>query len=170
MIWTNVARTNVAWTIVNLIVWVCSRCSQEATFKVSSKSGQQHLRYSWYGQMSPGRMLPGQMSPWQLESDLVFWCLSIILFLMASHSVDRYMVGGFIIPEDYFDDNYAVAGAVNVFKTLVSFSNYNFQLTMICNIWCEACFHLVSGLILSWFWKWKLFCAKSGSPGIDSGS
>ena len=35
LIWTKVARTN-----VNLIVGICSRCSQEATFKVSSKSGQ----------------------------------------------------------------------------------------------------------------------------------
>ena len=26
------------------------------------------LRYSWYGQMSPGQLLPGQMSPWQLKS------------------------------------------------------------------------------------------------------
>ena len=28
------------------------------------------MRYSWYGQMSPGQMLPGQMSPWQLKSVL----------------------------------------------------------------------------------------------------
>ena len=28
------------------------------------------LRYSWYGQKSPGQMLPGQMSLWQLESVL----------------------------------------------------------------------------------------------------
>ena len=33
LIWTNVARTNV-------VVVICSRCSQEATFKVSSKSVQ----------------------------------------------------------------------------------------------------------------------------------
>ena len=26
------------------------------------------LRYSWYGQMSPGQILPGQMSSWQLAS------------------------------------------------------------------------------------------------------
>ena len=30
----------VAWTNVNLIVGICSRCSQEATFKVLSKLGQ----------------------------------------------------------------------------------------------------------------------------------
>ena len=35
-----VVRTNVAWTNVNLIVGICSRCSQEATFKVLSKLGQ----------------------------------------------------------------------------------------------------------------------------------
>ena len=40
LIWSNVVRTNVAWTSVNLIVRICSRCSQEATFKVSSKLGQ----------------------------------------------------------------------------------------------------------------------------------
>ena len=70
MIWTNVARKNVAWTNVNMTVGICSRCSQEPIFKVSSKSGQLELRYSWYGQMSQGQMLPGQMSPWQLESVL----------------------------------------------------------------------------------------------------
>ena len=37
LIWTNVARTNVASTNFNLIVGICSRCSQEATFKVSLK-------------------------------------------------------------------------------------------------------------------------------------
>ena len=46
LIWTNVARTNVAWTNVNLIVGICSRCSQEATFKVSSKSDQLQLFFS----------------------------------------------------------------------------------------------------------------------------
>ena len=30
----------VAWTNVNLIVEICSGCSQEATFKVLSKLGQ----------------------------------------------------------------------------------------------------------------------------------
>ena len=40
MIWTNVPRTNVAWTNVNVTAGICSRCSQEPTFKVSSKSGQ----------------------------------------------------------------------------------------------------------------------------------
>ena len=38
--WTNVAWTNVAWTNVTLTVGICSKCSQEPTFKVSSKSGQ----------------------------------------------------------------------------------------------------------------------------------
>ena len=33
--WTNVVRTNVTDTI-----GICSRCSQEPTFKISSKSGQ----------------------------------------------------------------------------------------------------------------------------------
>ena len=40
LIWTNVARTNVAWTNVTLTAGICSKCSQEPTFKVSSKSGQ----------------------------------------------------------------------------------------------------------------------------------
>ena len=38
LIGTNVARTNVAWTNANVRIY--SRCSQEPTFKVSSKSGQ----------------------------------------------------------------------------------------------------------------------------------
>ena len=50
--------------------WTCSRYSKDATFKVSLKLSQYQLRYSWYGQMSPGQMLAGQMSPWQLESVL----------------------------------------------------------------------------------------------------
>ena len=60
LIWTNFMRTNVAWTNValtdvtltdvtltdvtltdvTLTVGICSKCSQEPTFKVSSKSGQ----------------------------------------------------------------------------------------------------------------------------------
>ena len=40
LIWTNVAKTNVAWTNVSLKIEICSRCSQEPTFKVSSKLGQ----------------------------------------------------------------------------------------------------------------------------------
>ena len=40
LIWTNVGRTNVVWTNVTLTVGICSTCSQEPTFKVSSKSGQ----------------------------------------------------------------------------------------------------------------------------------
>ena len=36
----------VAWTNINLRVGICSRCSQEAIFKVSSKSGKLELRYS----------------------------------------------------------------------------------------------------------------------------
>ena len=62
LIWTNVARRNVAWTNVTVTVDICERWFQEPTFKVWSKSGQQHLRYSLYGQMSPGQMLLGQMS------------------------------------------------------------------------------------------------------------
>ena len=49
---------------------ICSKCSQEPTFKVWSESSQLELRYCWYGQMSPGEMFPGQMSPWQLKSVL----------------------------------------------------------------------------------------------------
>ena len=40
LIWTNVARTNVAWTNVIVAVEICSRSPQETTFKVWSKSGQ----------------------------------------------------------------------------------------------------------------------------------
>ena len=40
LIWTNVARTHVAWTIVTVTVGICSRGSQEPTFKVLSKSVQ----------------------------------------------------------------------------------------------------------------------------------
>ena len=39
------------------------RWSQDPTFKVWLKSCQYQLRYSWYGQMSPGQILPEQMSP-----------------------------------------------------------------------------------------------------------
>ena len=67
LIWTNVARTNVAWTDVILTVGICSNRSQEPTFKVWSKSGLWQLRYSWYGQMSQGQMLPEQMSFWKLK-------------------------------------------------------------------------------------------------------
>ena len=38
--------SNVAWTNVTMTVGICSRCSQEPIFKVSSKSGQLELRYS----------------------------------------------------------------------------------------------------------------------------
>ena len=48
-------------------VRICSRWSQEPTFKVWSKLGLWQLRYSWYGQMSQGQMLPKQMSFWKLE-------------------------------------------------------------------------------------------------------
>ena len=40
LIWKIVARTNVAWTYVPMTVGICSRCSQEPTFKVLSTSGQ----------------------------------------------------------------------------------------------------------------------------------
>ena len=75
LIRTNITRTNVAWkdiawTNVTVTVEICPRCSQEPIFKVSSKSGQLELRYSWYGDMLWGQMLPGQMSQWQFESVL----------------------------------------------------------------------------------------------------
>ena len=38
--WTNVARTSVAWTNVNVADAIFSRCSKEPTFKVSSKLSQ----------------------------------------------------------------------------------------------------------------------------------
>ena len=44
LIWTNVTRTNVAWTNVTVTFGICFRCSQEHTFKFWSKSGQQQLR------------------------------------------------------------------------------------------------------------------------------
>ena len=37
LIWTNVTWTNVAWTNVTLTLGICSRWSQEPTFKVLSK-------------------------------------------------------------------------------------------------------------------------------------
>ena len=40
LIWTNVTRTNVAWTNVTMAVGNYHRWSQEPTFKVWSKSGQ----------------------------------------------------------------------------------------------------------------------------------
>ena len=40
LIWINVTRTYVAWTNVTSTVGICSSCSQETTFKVSSKLGQ----------------------------------------------------------------------------------------------------------------------------------
>ena len=63
-------KTNVAGTNYIVAVEICSWCSQEPIFKVSSKSVQLELRYSWFGQMSRGQMLPGQMSLWQLKSAL----------------------------------------------------------------------------------------------------
>ena len=71
LIWTNVARTNVAWTNVHLtIVLDCPEWKGNSLlkrFKVWWKSGQWQLRYSWYGQMLPGQMLHGQSSIWQLS-------------------------------------------------------------------------------------------------------
>ena len=49
LVWTNVARTIVAWTNVNVTVGICFRCSQEPTFKVSSKSVQDQLTLSLCG-------------------------------------------------------------------------------------------------------------------------
>ena len=40
LIWTNVARTNVAWINVTMTIGICKRWSQETTFKVWSKSDQ----------------------------------------------------------------------------------------------------------------------------------
>ena len=37
LIWTDVARTNVAWTNVTATVGIYSRCSQEPRFKVSAE-------------------------------------------------------------------------------------------------------------------------------------
>ena len=49
LIWTNVARTNVAWRNVNLIVEICSRCSQEVTviFVSNPTTVEVVLRLSW---------------------------------------------------------------------------------------------------------------------------
>ena len=46
LIWTNVARTNIAWTNVAIAVEIYSRWSQETIFQIRSKSGQYQLRYS----------------------------------------------------------------------------------------------------------------------------
>ena len=46
LVWTNVAKTNVAGTNATLTDGLCSRCSQKPIFKVSSKFGQLELRYS----------------------------------------------------------------------------------------------------------------------------
>ena len=40
------------FTNITVTAGICSRWSQQPTFKVWSKSGQWQLRYSWYGQMS----------------------------------------------------------------------------------------------------------------------
>ena len=40
LIWTNVNRTNIAWTNVTVTVGIYSRCFQKPTFKVKLKSGQ----------------------------------------------------------------------------------------------------------------------------------
>ena len=40
LIWTNVARTNVAWINVTMTIGICRSWSQETTFKVWSKSDQ----------------------------------------------------------------------------------------------------------------------------------
>ena len=39
LIWTNITRTNVAWTNVTVAVGICLRWSQEPTFKIWSKLG-----------------------------------------------------------------------------------------------------------------------------------
>ena len=40
LIWTKVAKTNVAWTNVTVTVRICEIWSQEPTYKVWSKLGQ----------------------------------------------------------------------------------------------------------------------------------
>ena len=40
LIWTNVARTNIAWTNVNVTAGIYLRWLEEPTFRVWSKSGQ----------------------------------------------------------------------------------------------------------------------------------
>ena len=40
LVWTIVARANIAWINIKETVGICSRCSQEPTFKVWSRSGQ----------------------------------------------------------------------------------------------------------------------------------
>ena len=40
MIWTNVARINIASTNVTVTIGICSIVSQEPTFKVLSKLGK----------------------------------------------------------------------------------------------------------------------------------
>ena len=45
LIWTNVTRTNVAWTNILVTIGNCFRCFQELTIKVLSISGQLQLRY-----------------------------------------------------------------------------------------------------------------------------
>ena len=40
LIWTNVVRTNAAWTNVTVTVGICSRWSQELTFEALSKFDQ----------------------------------------------------------------------------------------------------------------------------------
>ena len=62
---------NFLWQLLFLNVTVtagiCSKRSQEPTFKIWSTSGKWQLGYCQYGQMSPGQMLHGQMSIWQLS-------------------------------------------------------------------------------------------------------
>ena len=43
LMWTNVARTNVAWTNVTVTAGICCRCSQGPMFKVWSKSGHNSI-------------------------------------------------------------------------------------------------------------------------------
>ena len=49
VIWTNVVRTNVAWTNGSMSVGISSRCVQELTFKIGSVTGEILLTLSLCG-------------------------------------------------------------------------------------------------------------------------
>ena len=60
LIWTNVARTNVAWTNVTVTAGICCRCSLYLKF------GPNRVSNSWdISDME--KMSPGKMSQWLLE-------------------------------------------------------------------------------------------------------
>ena len=49
LIWTNVARTNVAWTNVTVTVGICCNCSQGLTFKVWDSTAYEFV---WWSSLS----------------------------------------------------------------------------------------------------------------------